>query len=439
MIKYLNNKLNRLDEHSLEVMKKSFSSSIVKVLGMIAAFLLSILLGRTLGADGLGIINLSNSIINMLVMFCLLGTRQIIIKEVALGLSKNNFRQISEVIKSAYVLNGFFTFLISLILILLLPWIIGNFFDDPRLKWPLIIGLIVIIPQIFARIWSSALIGYRKIWQSNLVDQGLALIITLLLIGVFWISEIKITIISTAIAYALARLIVSIVIALYWKKIQTKVSNLKLGVSNLLQKSFPLFISSISNVLISNIGIILLGFFLNSTSVGFYTVASQIALLSGFMLQITNSSLSGNLSVLYTEDRKQELQTLITRITKYLTIIGIFPLFIFFFFGDDILSLWGKEFINSYMILLILALGQFVNVATGAAGRMLVMCGFQKEESYINIVFMILNIILNVVLINYFGVIGAALTTAFTFIGINITRVIVSKRKTGILTLGFKI
>ncbi|MDC9724260.1 MAG: hypothetical protein PSN34_16035 [Urechidicola sp.] len=61
----LNKPLQSLDEHTLEVVKKSSSSLIVKIIGMIAGFLLSIFLGRTLGADGLGVINLSNSLINI--------------------------------------------------------------------------------------------------------------------------------------------------------------------------------------------------------------------------------------------------------------------------------------------------------------------------------------------------------------------------------------
>ena len=48
---------SKLDIHSLEVLVKSFKTSLVKILGMIGSLLVSIFLGRTLGSEGLGVVN----------------------------------------------------------------------------------------------------------------------------------------------------------------------------------------------------------------------------------------------------------------------------------------------------------------------------------------------------------------------------------------------
>ena len=62
----------KLDIHTLEVVNKSATSTIVKVAGMIIGMGVSILLGRTLGADGLGVFNLSYRIVSFIMIFCLL-------------------------------------------------------------------------------------------------------------------------------------------------------------------------------------------------------------------------------------------------------------------------------------------------------------------------------------------------------------------------------
>ena len=49
--------LSKLDVHTLEVVKKSISSIIVKLLGVIIVIGLSVFLARTIGAEGLGLIN----------------------------------------------------------------------------------------------------------------------------------------------------------------------------------------------------------------------------------------------------------------------------------------------------------------------------------------------------------------------------------------------
>lgn len=435
-LKYLNN----LDEHTLEVVKKSSSSLVVKILGMIAGFFLSIFLGRTLGADGLGVINLANSLISLFVVICMLGTRQIIVKEVAIGLSKHDFKHISKMVNSAYILNGGFAFFTSIILIISTPFIVKYFFEDPRLIWPLTIGLIVVVPQIISGIISSNLIGYRKIWQSNLVDRSLNVAITILILVVLWINNIEITIINTAISYAVGRIVEVTIILAIWNKINTKVKNdlANLAIVKLFKTSFPLLISSVSNVLIQNGDIILVGIFLNTREVGLYVVASRIAMLSGFMLQITNAALSGNIASLYEQNKKNELQIMLSKVSKYLALIGIIPLLLYFIFGEGILGIWGQEFKTSYWILIILTIGQFFNIAAGASAQLLIMCGFQKQQSYITTIFMFLNLVLNIILINLFGLLGAASATAITTIGVNITRIIVAKNKTGIIAVYYK-
>ena len=63
MISFIRNKISRLDIHTLEVLKKSFSASLVKVIGIIVSLVVSIYLGRSLGAEGLGIINIKKKLL----------------------------------------------------------------------------------------------------------------------------------------------------------------------------------------------------------------------------------------------------------------------------------------------------------------------------------------------------------------------------------------
>ena len=102
-----------------------------------------------------------------------------------------------------------------------------------------------------------------------------------------------------------------------------------------------------------------------------------------------------------------------------------------------ILSLWGLEFIDAYIILVILGLGQFINLSTGAVGLTLIMTGYEKTHGNISIVFMLINVILNFILIKSFGATGAAVATSTTIIFENITKMIYVKIKTNINTIPF--
>jgi O-antigen/teichoic acid export membrane protein len=65
------------------------------------------------------------------------------------------------------------------------------------------------------------------------------------------------------------------------------------------------------------------------------------------------------------------------------------------------------------------------------------MTGHEKILGRITLVSVVLNISLNLLLIPYYGAIGAAITTATTVTLENIVKVIVVKRKEGIWTIPF--
>ena len=87
--------------------------------------------------------------------------------------------------------------------------------------------------------------------------------------------------------------------------------------------------------------------------------------------------------------------------------------------------------------MIILCFGQFINISTGCSGVLLIMSGNEKVFSYIYGIFLLINIVLNFIFIQLYGILGAAIATSLTIAGENILRVIIVKKRTGILTLPF--
>ena len=88
------------------------------------------------------------------------------------------------------------------------------------------------------------------------------------------------------------------------------------------------------------------------------------------------------------------------------------------------LGLFGEEFRGSYLVLILLAIGQFVNAASGSVGCFLNMTGNHKVLGRITVAAILLNIVLNALLIPPFGIIGAAFATMTTLILWNLTGVV---------------
>ena len=179
MIDFLLKKLYRLDKNTLDVLKKSISSIVVKIFGMISAFGISVFLGRSIGASGLGVVNLANQIIMVLLVLAMFGMQHVLVKNIAIGHRQNSFQIIKNNVKTAVFFNGGLAIVMAIGCIILTYFFANKLFNNPLLSSPLIIFLIAVLPQTLSRVYASAINGIGKVWQSNLFEQVLTSVFVL--------------------------------------------------------------------------------------------------------------------------------------------------------------------------------------------------------------------------------------------------------------------
>ena len=83
--------IDNIDLHTLDVIKKSTASMVVRVAGMSVGLIVSILLGRTLGPEGLGIISLANQIVGLLLVLVILGMDNVLVKQISIAFERRNW------------------------------------------------------------------------------------------------------------------------------------------------------------------------------------------------------------------------------------------------------------------------------------------------------------------------------------------------------------
>lgn len=426
---FFNKTTNKLDIHTLDVLKKSASSTLIKILGMLVSLIISIFLGRRLGAYGLGIINLATTIVNILLVFTIFGFQNVIIKKLSIAKEVKDWKQIRSVLFTSRVFNGALAVFISILFITLTPYLCDYIFEDSNLKIPLVIAVAMIVPQTFSRIYGSALNGFSKIWQSSLVNEVLSIWTVGIGILFYLFFEIKITVVTVAILYAIGRLVVTVFVGAYWNRIFKNRGDKEFVIRPMLKMALPLVLVTGVAIVTSSSDKLMLGWLSSSSEVGIYSVASRLSLLISFFLIVSNAAISPKLASLYANKRTGEMKILVKRVTGVLILIGLFFLIFFFVFGNTILEVWGKEFTEAYWILVVLSIGQFINVASGCVGLILVMCDLEKIHGYISFFGMFLNLGLNYFLILDYGAMGAAIATSIIVILENTTKYIIVKIK----------
>jgi len=148
------------------------------------------------------------------------------------------------------------------------------------------------------------------------------------------------------------------------------------------------------------------------TLVGVYQAASQAALLLPIVLSAFTSSLGPLVADLHHRGERQRLTAVYATGTKWALALSLPPALVLLLAPREVLvALFGRGYEGGAAALVVLALGQLVNVGSGSVGAVLTMTGHQDRWLWISIAALALNVTLIVLLIPRLGLLGAALGT----------------------------
>lgn len=183
---------------------------------------------------------------------------------------------------------------------------------------------------------------------------------------------------------------------------------------DLLGFSIPMGLSDILNVVIQRLDILLLGFFVPSGDIGVYSAAAQISLLFSMLLQPFRTVYAPMVPALEVSGDVERLRHNLALVTRWIVIIGFPLVLLILILGSNVLSLFGPRFSRGNLSLIILTLGQMLNIGVGLSGVTLAMVGHSRLHLANNLLALTSSFGLGIVLIPGFGIVGAAATQAIS-------------------------
>ncbi len=176
--------------------------------------------------------------------------------------------------------------------------------------------------------------------------------------------------------------------------------------------SLPLTAKEAGTVMQGRVDVLIVGFFLSSTAVGMYNISVLVAGLLYIPLLAFNQLFPPVASRLYTEDNREDLAEIYTVVTRWILTASLLLGVIAVVFRIQILGLFGPAFTAGSLILVCFVVSQLCNAATGPSDYLLMMTDHQYVVMANEWVFGIANVLLNIVFIQAFGLIGAAVASA---------------------------
>jgi O-antigen/teichoic acid export membrane protein len=423
------------------VKKDSFGSDallvmLVKVVGAVMTIALSIYITRVIGKGAYGLISLGNQILNYSLLFILAGYNQITTREVSKIREDETQVAFYASMLHRYILSR--SAIMMLILFIAAYPLFNALFDSPSFVLPFMILALGLVPQTVSRIFSSVLLGMKKVWQANLTEQTLTSALLLIFLFALNLLGVSLDIYHVVSCFVLARLFMYVIFTLYLKT----GLNLNVGLSNhglnriTKQSGFNSKISRRSFLLIAltsysynTINSLVLGFIATPVDVGIFNILMKIATPIAFILIAFQRSSMPRIAKKYAEGDIEYLKQAFLKIGLLAGVLGLLFFILVFLFGQNILLIWNIEEYEVYKSLIILAFGFLINAATSVAGPILAMTGQEGIHSVINMVSVVLQITLSFVLTVNFGIIGAATSFTISMLFSNLAKVFYMYKK----------
>ena len=297
-----------------------------------------------------------------------------------------------------------------------------NLFHEPQLISFLKIISICLIAIVYARFFLVILRSYELVISHTLIEKVLT---TFIHVGslclLIYIGFKEQSIIYSYVIGFIITLIISYFIVLHKLHLissdQPSLHEKRSIREEIIIYSIPIMFSGIITVLFTWVDTFFIGYFLGTKQVGIYNAAVPIATLMLITQEIFLHLSYPIFNKEYSLGNKRNIEELSKQIYKWIFALNLPILLLLLIFPDNVISiLFGSEYIESSNALRILALGVFISSACYISQRLLLMKGL-SSLLFIDLLFAsIVNIILNIILIPYYGITGAAMATTISWI-----------------------
>lgn len=428
--------LKKFDSHAHEIFSKSVVAYVLKIAGVGLAFLFQITIARYLGASGAGIYFLALTIITLVATVSRLGMDNSVTRFVAAHASEQNWAKVKGVVRHAIFIGFVTSAVTSMALFFSAQWLVNSFFNKPELATPLKLMSLVIVPLALMMLFSTALQGLKRT-RDALIMQS---VLTPLLSCIFLLILAPLLGVSGAVlAYGIGVTCTLIFGYWMWRKAQEnwKQSTPVFSRRELFVTSFPLLGSVILQQIMQALPLLLLGVWGSSADVGVFGTAQRTAAMVSLGLIAANSIVAPKLAALYHRNDIAGLSAVANHGTLLMFWMSVPALLPFLFFPQWVMGLFGSAFASGWILLVIMALGQLVNVLSNSIGFLLVMTGNQKKYLVSNIIAAAIGATLSILLIPIYGATGAAFAVAIPLALVNLLGARYVWRTMGVITIPF--
>jgi O-antigen/teichoic acid export membrane protein len=383
----------------------------IQVLGMALAFGTQVLLARWLGPTQYGIYGLVLAWVVLLSVISNLGFPLTLLRFIPQYRRQRSERRLVGLMRV-----GYGSTLIAAILVALVGvgFVVSNAEMDPTTRSAFLVGLWIVPVLTIAEIQSGAARAFGRTLLALMPPRvGRPVFVVS---GAFLLLVVQGSITSVN---ALAASVAAVLIVTFWQGIalaRSWRSSFEPSYEPAVWRgvAVPLWMLAVFQLVSNRADVLVVGGFLSPDDVAVYVAASRTATLATLALAAVTVLAAPTFASLQGDGDKDDLARVAVSTTRLAFWPTLAIVLVLVAFGDQVLALFGPEFVRGRWVLAILAIGQLFNAGVGAVGSLLNMTGHQKDSLRVFATTAGINLVLSIFLVPRLGLMGAALSTAVT-------------------------
>ncbi|WP_254279308.1 flippase [Haloarcula marina] len=404
-----------------EIIRSAGIVFIGKISGKGSKFIAQILIANALLPEEFGILGLAFTVVSIIGTIALMG----IPKAVPRQMSAED--QDPQKVLTA----GFF---ISIVLgtvasaaVFLFPTTVAGIFATPDIANLLRPFALYLLCFPLAQISISGLRGYKESKTATLAREIIGPIVPVFIFVA--IDAAGYPLIGAVIYYIAIQFLVGIVATVFiirhfktpFRQSGVRFSDIK----DLISFGWPLAISANLILLMTNLDVLMIGYFLGPEPVGHYKIAQPLGQLVLLPLTAFAFLYLPIVTQYYDAGQMDFLGEVFSATTKWISLCTFPVVLVLALFPESIiLSFYRAEYLPGAAALAVYSVGMFSRVFVGPNGAMVEAIGRTRIDLISAILGVFANIILNVVLIPPYGIVGAAVATGIGFFVYNLSEVV---------------
>ncbi len=410
-------------------------TAITRVFSALFAFLLTIIVARTTDSSIAGQFFFLFNLVSLTAIISQLGFDVALVKYNSIAFNNDDVQQQNDNYVTALTKSLIFSLGAGVILFTAFYFFpnIVNQTNTPM--FAVVLALLCVPFLVLGQTNSRVLQASKKVVSSLFALQlGVSLLMVLFIAALnhFNLRDIN----YYLAALLLACTAVAITSTLYWCHSEQYRKPAKSPNAQLVATAKQVWIGSIFSNLLQWGSLVIAGFFIASSDLGLLAAAQRTSLLIGFVLITINFVVAPMFASLFKQGEMCKLRTLSRTACRVNIAAALIPVLICTLFPRFVMQLFGEEFASAAPLLVVLALGQLINVATGSVGFLLLMSGHERTMKYITICSGTISLILLMFLCQTHSVLGAAWAMAIGMAIQNLAALFFVKRYLGFFPVG---